>query len=397
MQIIGKHQKSILFTVVLLLILSACSSPQAWVWVEGETDPVQVSVKGETVQDVLKSAGLATTENDRVYLDGMTVDAALPQKLSDGAQIHIRRAVEISLDDNGEQLEFRSSASTLGEALWEQSIFLSISDFVSPQLESPLEQGMQVVIRRSKPVVISVDGQEILAPTAAQTVGEALASAGVSLQNLDYSIPAEQEALPAEGVIKVVRVLEEVILEQEAVPFENEYIADGELELDQTQILSAGEYGLNIARVRVRYEDGQEVSRKTETQWLVKAPITQKTAYGTKINIRSMNTPSGPIEYWRAISVYITSYHETGQTTSSGEWPVKGDIAVKLDWYRLIKGQRLYVPDYGIGVVSDVCPGCVGKPWIDVFLPDEEYVHWYFTKTIYFLTPLPANIPYILP
>lgn len=397
MQIIGKHQKSILFTVVLLLILPACSSPQAWVWVEGETDPVQVSVKGETVQDVLKSAGLATAENDRVYLDGMTVDAALPQKLSDGAQIHIRRAVEIYLDNNGEQLEFRSSASTLGEALWEQSIFLSASDFVSPPLESPLEQGMQVVIRRSQPVVISVDGQEILAPTAAQTVGEALASTGVSLQNLDYSIPAEQEALPAEGVIKVVRVLEEVILEQEAVPFENEYIADGELELDQTQILSAGEYGLNIARVRVRYEDGQEVSRKTETQWLAKAPITQKTAYGTKINIRSMNTPSGPIEYWRAISVYITSYHETGQTTSSGEWPVKGDIAVKLDWYRLIKGQRLYVPDYGIGVVSDVCPGCVGKPWIDVFLPDEEYVHWYFTKTIYFLTPLPANIPYILP
>ena len=382
-----------------LLLLSACANPKVWIWVVGEPKPQLVSAQSATPQQILSSVGIQLSEGDRVLLDGIILDPEQPISLEDGALLHVRKGVEIQLDKNGVLSTFKTSAITLGVALWEQSIIISASDYISLPLETALDQPLQVIIRKSQPITILVDNQQILAPSASQTVGEALASAGVSLQDLDYSIPAEQESIPAEGIIRVVRVQEELILEQKTVPFENETIADDELDLDQTHVLSAGEFGVQIARIHVRFEDGEEVSRETEEQWLAKAPKAQQIAYGTKITIRSLDTPSGPIEYWRAISVYITSYHETGSRTSSGTWPVKGDIAVKLDWYRNMKGQRLYVPDYGIGVISDVCPGCVGKPWIDVFLSKEsgEYVGWHYTKTVYFLTPVPATIPYILP
>jgi hypothetical protein len=46
--------------------------------------------------------------------------------------------------------------------------------------------------------------------------------------------------------------------------------------------------------------------------------------------------------------------------------------------------------------VEDVCGGCVGKPWIDLGFSDNDYEQWSNWVTVYFLTPVPANIPYDL-
>ena len=364
---------------------------------QGEKEPVLVKTGKSTPVAILAEEGITLKQGDSLYLNNNRIDPQQPIDLSSGANLYIRRAFSITVTENGQKKTFLSSAFTLGEALWEQAIFLNTSDYISLPLDTPINQPLQVTLRHSTPVHIQVDGQDVLAPSSAESVGQALVSAGMSLQHLDYSIPAESEAVPIDGIIKVVRVREELLLQQTAIPFKKEYTADAEMDLDQLKILEAGEYGLQISRVRVRYENGKEVSRQTEAEWLAKAPKPQKVAYGTKVFVRTVDTPGGPEEYWRAIGVWITSYQETGYKTSSGTWPVKGDIAVNLAWYHSMKGQHLYVPGYGIGVISDVCPGCVGKPWIDVFLPDEEYVEWHQTTMVYFLTPIPANIPYILP
>lgn len=383
--------------LLLALCISACARAQVRVWLKGEDGPILVKTSKTTPVDIIAETGISLEPEDGVYLNSERIDPQQPINLILGANLFIRRAFPITVLEDGREFTFKSSALTLGEALWEQAIFLSASDYLSLPASTTIEQPLEVTIRHSVPFCIQVDGQELSAPSSAETIGQALANAGVSLQHLDYSIPAEDEPVPVDGVIKVVRVREELLLEQTAVPFEKEYVTDAEMELDQLKILEGGEYGMQISRVRVRYENDQEVARQMETEWLAKTPKPQKIAYGTKVVIRTVDTPSGPLEYWRAIGVWITSYHETGSKTSSGTWPVKGDIAVNLDWYRLMKGQRVYVPGYVIGVISDVCPGCVGKPWIDIFLPDEEYVLWHQTSTVYFLTPAPASIPYILP
>jgi 3D (Asp-Asp-Asp) domain-containing protein len=258
---------------------------------------------------------------------------------------------------------------------------------------------MQVDIRRSQPVRILVQGQEISLPTAAQTVGQALAQAGISLQNLDYSQPAENEPVPANRIIKVIRVREELQTQSKPVPFTSELVADAQMEIDSQKVIQAGLNGIKLSRIRIQYADGKEVKRQVESEWVAKQPVAQKTAYGTKINIKTVVTADGNMEYWRAVSVYITSYHDTGQTTASGKWPEKGDVAVNPTWYKKMKGLRLYIPGYGFGTIRDTCPGCVGKPWIDVFFPETAYTGWHRTEMIYFLIPAPspADILWILP
>jgi resuscitation-promoting factor RpfB len=367
------------------------------IFVDGMEQPFAIKSRSTIPADFLKEAGFSLRDEDRILVNGLPVAASQPIENPGQKTIQYFRSWRINLNLDGQAIEFYSSAPTLGRALWEHNIFLVAADAVSIPLETPITRDLTVSIRRSQPVRILLAGGEINLPVAAENVGQALAQAGISLQNLDYSQPAENEPIPADRTIKVVRVSEEVKMQPTAIPYTTENVADAQLELDEKKLVQAGEYGLKIARIRIRYEDGKEVSRKTEAEFISKAPVVQKYAYGTRAAIGTLSTPNGVIEYYRAVSVWITSYHDTGSPTASGKWPAYGDVAVRPEWYRALKGSRLYIPGYGIGTITDVCPGCVGKYWIDVFIPTADYVGWHKTETVYFLTPIPANPLWVLP
>jgi 3D (Asp-Asp-Asp) domain-containing protein len=220
---------------------------------------------------------------------------------------------------------------------------------------------------------------------------------------MDYSIPAEKEPLPSDGPIRVVRVSETVLLGQKPIPFESDVQASAEVPLDQTQIIQPGETGLSVQRIRVRYEDGQEISRLTEDETIVRPPLKRILGYGTKVEIKTAVVDGQEIEYWRAVQMYATSYSpcRSGSDrcypgTASGKSLRKGMVGLRYDWYLAMGGQSLYIPGYGYGTVEDVCGGCVGKPWIDLGFSDNDYEQWSNWVTVYFLTPIPANIPYDL-
>jgi uncharacterized protein YabE (DUF348 family) len=395
-RILGLVSAGLVVGLVVLLAVTQAGALSVMIWEDGQTQPIQLRSSSRIPSQILQRAKLTLQAEDRVLVNGMRVDpdSAI---ISDGlVSMEVRRAHQVTLTMDGTTSTLVSSAPTLGDALWENNIILHDGDFLSVPLDTSIHADLAVTIRRGQPLRIQIGGQSIDLSSAAETVGQALAQAGVALQGLDYSQPAEGDVIPEERVIKIVRMREEIQLQPQPIAFTSEFIASDQLELDTQEIIQVGEYGLKMNRLRIRYEDDREVDRETEAELVVKAPVNQQLAYGTKINIKTLSTNAGTIEYWRAVSVWITSYHETGSRTASGAWPVKGDIAVNPTWYKTMKGLRIYVPGYGIGLVSDVCPGCVGKPWIDVFLPNSEYVGWHTTQVVYFLTPVPNNILWVL-
>ncbi|MBI9043866.1 MAG: hypothetical protein JEZ06_05230, partial [Anaerolineaceae bacterium] len=81
----------------------------------------------------------------------------------------------------------------------------------------------------------------------------------------------------------------------------------------------------------------------------------------------------------------------------SGEPVQQGVIAVRLHWYLQMAGQQVYIPGYGFARILDVGGGIPGEYWIDLGYSDEDYVSWHQYVTLYFLTPIPETIPWILP
>ncbi len=158
-----------------------------------------------------------------------------------------------------------------------------------------------------------------------------------------------------------------------------------------------------MQRIRIRYEDGKEISRTTEEERMVRPPKTRVLGYGTKIEVKTATVDGVSIEYWRAIQMYVTSASPCRSDgdrcyygTASGKTMQKGMVGMRYDWYLSMQGQGLYIPGYGFGSVEDVCNGCVGKPWIDLGFSDNDYEPWHSWVTVYFLTPVPANVIYVL-
>ena len=52
-------------------------------------------------------------------------------------------------------------------------------------------------------------------------------------------------------------------------------------------------------RFRLTYENGHEISKVLEDEWFDHPASTKTIAYGTQIAIRTLETPEGPVEYWR--------------------------------------------------------------------------------------------------
>lgn len=389
--------------IVLILFLFACQPATSSTVTLIDNDNIITLQTDESIPSaILAQAGITLDSNDSVLSKGLPV--ALNQPITDSPiTLQIRRAVPLTIvSRNGEQ-QIQSSAFTVGEALVEAAIWLRAENKVEPELNSPIADGMTITISSLRELTISVDGNVLRIQSSASTVGEALAEAGIPLLGLDLSLPAENEALPADGQIKVVRASESVLLAQKPIPFASELVASADVPLDQTQILQPGENGLSVERIRIRYEDGNEVSRITENETLVRPPKTRVLGYGTKVEIKTAVVDGVTIEYWRAVQMYATAYSPCRSGgdrcysgTASGKKLAKGMVGLRYSWYLAMGGQPLYIPGYGFATVEDVCGGCVGKPWIDLGYSDDDYQQWSSWVTVYFLTPVPANVIYVL-
>jgi uncharacterized protein YabE (DUF348 family) len=346
---------------------------------------------------LLAQAGLMLNPGDRLLSNGryQPIDQPFPAS-TNSISLQINRAYNFSLADNGESYTYTSSAASLGLALWEAGITYIDADRLSPLSSSLLFPGMQASLQRARLITILSSSTELQCYTTASTVGGALAEARVALQGLDYSLPAPNEPIPADGLIRLVRVREEVLIEQTPLPFEIQYQPVADLEIDNQTINQTGEYGLTAQRVRILYEDNEEISRVIESEWVARQPQPRIIGYGTMIVMHTITIDDDTIQYWRAITMWATSYRplETSNTTASGLPLQYGVAAVDIRYIPFYT--RMYVPGYGYVTAADTGGGVTGRS-IDLGYSNEDYVSWHSYVTVYFLWPPPDNVVYIFP
>jgi uncharacterized protein YabE (DUF348 family) len=358
-------------------VTSAAAAPQAW----------------------LELAGIRLGGSDRVFLDGEEWDPSQPVPYAAEHSLVIHRPLEITLILDGVPIPFTSTALTVREALAEADVNLLPTDRLDPPADTPLTLATTITLLSSRELSVQVGAETLKVRASADTVGAALAQVGLSLQGLDTSQPAADEPLPADGKIRVIRVSEVITLETETIPFDTIYEAQADVSIDTHKITQFGQSGLSASRTRIRYEDGQETDRIVESKQVLVEPVPQVEGFGTKITVQTMDTPDGPVEYYRALDFYATSYYPRmtsppwyGAVACGGKWQ-PGYVAVDLNYIPC--GTRLYVPGYGFAVAMDTA--YISGAWIDLGYPDDAYVGWHRHVTVYFLTPIPASVSWVIP
>jgi resuscitation-promoting factor RpfB len=344
------------------------------------------------------------------YYDSVTLRSPL---ITDPAGTRVRlvvkRAKEVMVEQGGVRTKLFSHAATVGEAILDAGIKLYRADRIMPDPATPLESGMHISLERSVPVNVRVDGHVLRTRTHRTRVGEVLADLGVTVNGQDYTLPALDATLAETAgqtamEIQVVRVSESVIVEQSPVPFDSVWQPDPDSEIDTQGLLQEGEPGVLERRIRFRYENGQVVDRRVEGESLILAPKNRVMGYGTKIVVRTLQTDSGPVDYWRVVRMLATSYSAStsGVSTSSAHYGRTAtgiqmrDGIVAVDPSVVSLGSQVYVPGYGVGLAADTGGAIKGKR-IDLGYSDANLQLWYRWVDVYLLTPVPNRINYTGP
>ena len=378
------------------------------------------------VGGLLADVGLDVAPHDELWMAGAKVarDAPLSAPVTPGqparrnsvrgrawvghepqpVRLSVRRAVPLVIDDGSVPFTIFTTAPTVGEALLREQVTVFLGDGVQPALGSRVQAGMRVMIQRSKPVLVTADRRTVQTRTRGKTVGDALVELGVVVTGNDRVTPALATSVRDNTLIKVVRVLETMEVERDPISFASVSVPDPEMEIDNQRLVQPGDTGEHRRRFKVTAVDGQEISRLMLDDWVAAEPITRVVAYGTKIVPRSMDTPDGPITYWRKMRVYATSYSpERSGTPKSAPWygltriglPARKGL-VGVDPTVIPLGTRLYVPGYGMAMAADTGSGLFGK-WLDLGYSDHDFELWYWWIDVYVLDPPHANVRWVLP
>lgn len=382
---------------------------------------------GATVSELLGEAGASLGPHDVVTVNGQESDPQtalgldvdrrtamaggeiprVPVHPPRTVEIVVKRAVPLSVYDDGVPLALHTVQSTVGDALRKAGVIVYLADEVSPGVGTAVVPGMSVVIRRSTPLVITADGITFHTRTRKPTLGQAIEDEGLRLQGRDRMEPPGPAPVQANTHVRVVRVREVYLTDAEPIPYKTVWWGDTSLEIDNQRLDQAGVDGVFKRITQIVYEDGTEVKRDLWREWVATEPITKVVAYGRQIVVREKEMEDGSvIQYWRKVRVLATSYHEgeCGKEPEHPEygvtflgWRVRPGI-VAVDPRVINLRSEMYVPGYGLSVAGDT-GGLIKGCRIDVYFPMNNYIVWNHWVTIYLLAPAPPRdqIRWILP
>ncbi len=391
----------------LLFFLTSCQPTSSTITILDGKNIRALQTSERTPLILLTQAGITPQPNDRVLFNGIPFPIDQPLPRMNSIQLQLRRAVTLTLVMPQGQTAFQTSAFTVGQALSEAGLTLTKNDMLNPPAETPITQPLTVTYSPARELTISAGEKIIQTRSSARTVGEALTEAGLPLVGADFASPSENDALPTDGKIRVVRVYETTSVALEAIPFTTEKIEDANIPFGQEETVQAGVNGIAMIRTRVRYEDGKEVSRITENKTEMSEPQKQIVKSGSQIVVMQLNGQ----DYWLATQMYATVYSPCASGTggcsygtASGARAGYGIVAVDYSIYSYLAGMRVYIPGYGTATIGDTGGGPIiesafGVPrtkWIDLGFDEGKMIDMTGWVTVYFLAPAPAEIPYFL-
>ena len=351
--------------------------------------------------NILQEAGIKIFPKDILLIEGEK--SSIEQKLLPAEPIilklHPAKRVDIYLDEQYQTSLFTQKA-TYQEALEDAGLEFNEKDRFSPNLTESLSSSNQLHITQAEQVCVLTNGKEFFGLSAGETVSEALADLKVTPQNLDYAQEEDQPISP-DRKITLHRVEERLILQTDETSFSYSYQEDPNTQLDTTTVIVPGQAGIDVLRTTERIQDCLLLASNSEGPWKASDPRDGVMGRGTRAVLQTETVDGETIEFWRKVSVYATSYHPStfgdNPRTRSGLPLAKGTIAVSAAWYPSMALQRVYVQGYGYGTIGDSGGGIPGTYWIDLGYSDEDYVGWHSWTTLYFLPPIPAWYPVVLP
>lgn len=377
--------------IIILAIMCAgtafAASPSTYnVDIYDGSEITRVSTFKSSPQAIVDQAGIVTTNDDVLNLDGFTV--------GQDSIIVLYRAADITFTDLQGNVTNEKFAGTVADFLSSKGVVLSEDILVNLPEKTVLQNSMNVKLQTAYNVSLTADGATTELKTGDGTVSDAVAKAGVTLGENDEVSPSLETELYDGIQITVYRVEYVERTAQEAIKYTTQTVKSDELYLGNSRVTQKGVNGSKTVVYSDKIVDGQLASSSVVSETVTKEAVPQIKTVGTKEKpavtvaalknggtpISELTPPSSltlengvPTSYKRVVTGKAAAYSASaGAKTASGRTVKPGYIAVDPNQFPY--GTELYIVStdgivYGYCIAADT-GGFVkkGKFTVDLFM-----------------------------
>lgn len=377
--------------IIILAIMCAgtafAASPSTYnVDIYDGSEITRVSTFKSNPQAIVDQAGIVTTNDDVLNLDGFTV--------GQDSVIVLYRAADITFTDLQGNVTNEKFAGTVADFLSAKGVVLSEDILVNLPEKTVLQNSMNVKLQTAYNVSLTADGATTELKTGDGTVSDAVTKAGITLGENDEVSPSLETELYDGIQITVYRVEYVERTAQEAIKYTTQTVKSDELYLGNSRVTQKGVNGSKTVVYSDKIVDGQLASSSVVSETVTKEAVPQIKTVGTKEKpavtvaalknggtpISELTPPSSltlengvPTSYKRVVTGKAAAYSASaGAKTASGRTVKPGYIAVDPNQFPY--GTELYIVStdgivYGYCIAADT-GGFVkkGKFTVDLFM-----------------------------
>lgn len=353
----------------------------------------------KTVAEALDEAGIKVSEHDEIA-PGKNAD------IKDGMEIKYLPARQVTINDNGTKKNVWSTKENVEDLLKDENITTRPHDVLNVALEDKLKDGLEVDIDRAIQLSLQNGAKTDTVWTTKTQVGDLLAEKNIQLDQDDRVSPAKDSNLKEKMTVQVTYVDSKADKKKEQIKFNTVYKEDDSLNQGVEKVVQEGKTGEKIVEYKVTFENGKEkkrdvikenitsaksdkvVVRGTKAKAVVaeiasakpaKKATTSKTSNSPKSsNSAKSSTPAGG----KTFTMESTAYSGGGVTATGINLSANpGMRVVAVDPSVIPLGSRVWVEGYGEAIAGDT-GGAIKGNIVDVYFPNESSCYSWGRRTV---------------
>ena len=277
--------------------------------------PTSVHVFGSTVADVLDKQDIAVGPHDVVV-------PSLGSAVDDGDHISVRYGRQLTVTVDGVTKEYWTTATTVDSALDDLNIRAD-GAVLSASRSQPLGRGgLMLSVTTPKTVTVTVDGKTRTVTTASPKVSAVLGELNVSRSAVDIVTPGLDTPVAEGMAIVLKRVVVKKETATEAIAYATTKQKDDSLYEGQTKVVTAGKAGSKTVVREVTYVDGKKSKAKVLSEKVVTKPTAAVVKVGTKARPAAPSASAGNTSGAGINLANAAMWDRIAECESGGNWSI---------------------------------------------------------------------------